>query len=184
MSAKVKGLGHIGFYVHDLDVMKDFYANFMGMTLTKVGPLGAFFSADPEGVDHEIALINGRTSFEDPHWIQQISMRVDSLDDLRDFKRRIHGHGYKLDRIVTHASAIGCYFRDPENNPTEVFWLTGLTSWAQIAIPIDIDRPDEEVMAAVRRSWEAVRNVEMGKAPSPETVDAIRELNSVALGSR
>ena len=39
MSAKVKGLGHIGFYVQDLDLMKDFYENFMGMTLTKVGPI-------------------------------------------------------------------------------------------------------------------------------------------------
>ena len=138
MSAKVNGLGHIGFYVQDLELMKEFYGKFMGMTLTKVGPLGAFFSADPEGVDHEIALISGRTSLEDPHWIQQMSMRVDSLDDLRDFKRRINERGYKIDRIVTHASAIGCYFRDPENNPTEVFWLTGHTSWAQIAIPIDV----------------------------------------------
>ena len=184
MTAKVNGLGHIGFYVQDLDLMKDFYANFMGMTLTKVGPLGAFFSADPEAVDHEIALINGRTSMEDPHWIQQISMRVDSLDGLRDFKRRINEHGYTLDRIVSHASAIGCYFRDPENNPTEVFWLTGLTSWAHVGIPIDIDRSDDEVMANVRLSWEAVQTVEMGKAASPETQDAIRELNAAALGSR
>ena len=184
MSAKVNGLGHIGFYVQDLELMKDFYANFMGMKLTKVGPLGAFFSADPEGVDHEIALINGRTSLDDPHWIQQISMRVDSLDDLRDFKSRILEREYQLDRIVTHASAIGCYFRDPENNPTEVFWLTGYTSWAQIGVPIDIDQSDEEVMAEVRRSWEAARNVEMGQTPSPETVQAIRELNSVVASSR
>ncbi len=184
MSAKVNGLGHIGFYVQDLELMKDFYANFMGMKLTKVGPIGAFFSADPEGVDHEIALMNGRTSLDDPHWIQQISMRVDSLDDLRDFKSRILERGYQLDRIVTHASAIGCYFRDPENNPTEVFWLTGYTSWAQIGIPIDIDQSDEEVMEEVRRSWDVARNVEMGKAPSPETVQAIRELNTVAAGSR
>ena len=184
MSAKVNGLGHIGFYVQDLELMKDFYANFMGMKLTKVGPIGAFFSADPEGVDHEIALMNGRTSLDDPHWIQQISMRVDSLDDLRDFKSRILERGYQLDRIVTHASAIGCYFRDPENNPTEVFWLTGYTSWAQIGIPIDIDQSDEDVMEEVRRSWDVARNVEMGKAPSPETVQAIRELNTVAAGSR
>ena len=34
MSAKIRGLGHIGFYVQDLDLMKDFYANFMVMTLT------------------------------------------------------------------------------------------------------------------------------------------------------
>ena len=184
MSAKVSGLGHVGFYVHDLELMKDFYGNFMGMKLTKVGPLGAFFSADPDAVDHEIALINGRTSLEDPHWIQQISMRVDSLDGLRDFKQRIHAHGYTMDRIVSHVSAIGCYFRDPENNPTEVFWLTGLTSWAQIGIPIDIDQSDEAVMAEVRRSWETVQNVEMGKAPSPETATAIRELNAAAMSSR
>ena len=184
MSAKVRGLGHIGFFVQDLELMKDFYANFMGMTLTKVGPLGAFFSADPEGVDHEIALINGRTSVEDPHWIQQISMRVDSLDDVRDFKRRIHEHGYKLDRIVSHASAIGCYFRDPENNPTEVFWLTGLTSWAQIGIPIDVDMSDEEVMAEVHRVWQTSQKVEMGKPATPETLEAIRELNEVARAGR
>ncbi len=48
MPAKVNGLGHIGFYVQDLELMKDFYANFIGMTLTKVSSMGAFFSADPE----------------------------------------------------------------------------------------------------------------------------------------
>ena len=184
MSAKVTGLGHIGFYVRDLELMMDFYGNFMGMKLTKIGPLGAFFSADPEACDHEIALINGRDSLEDPRWIQQISMRVESLDDLRDFKRRILEKGYQLDRIVSHASAIGCYFRDPENNPTEVFWLTGHTSWAQVGIPIDIDQSDEDVMADVLRSYEAVRDVEMGQPASSETVEAIRELTAAAVASR
>lgn len=89
MSAKVNGLGHIGFYVQNLELMKDFYANFIGMTLTKVSPTGAFFSADPEACDHEIAMMSGRPSLDDPQWIQQISMRVSSLDDLRDFKQRI-----------------------------------------------------------------------------------------------
>ncbi len=65
-----------------------------------------------------------------------------------------------------------------------MFWLTGVTSWAMIGIPIDIDQSDEEVMAEVRRSWEAVQNVEMGKASSPETLDAIRELNAAAVSSR
>ena len=167
-----------------LELMKDFYANFIGMTLTKVSPTGAFFSADPEGVDHEIALINGRTSLDGPELIQQISMRVDTLDDLRDFKKRINEHGYTLERIVTHASAIGCYFKDPENNKTEVFWLTGHTSWAQIGIPIDIDQSDEAVMAEVQRSWEAVQNVEMGKPTSPESQEAIRALRDAAVASR
>ena len=44
MTAKVTGLGHVGIYVHDLELMKEFYGTFMGMTLTKVGPAGAFYS--------------------------------------------------------------------------------------------------------------------------------------------
>ena len=76
MTAKVTGLGHVGIYVHDLELMKEFYGTFMGMTLTKVGPAGAFYSADPDNCDHEIALVNGRASLEDPHLINQISMRV------------------------------------------------------------------------------------------------------------
>ena len=177
MTAKVTGLGHVGIYVHDLELMKEFYGTFMGMTLTKVGPAGAFYSADPENCDHEIALVNGRASLEDPHLINQISMRVDSLNDLRDFKKRIIERGYQLNRIVTHASAIGCYFQDPEGNQTEVFWVTGLPSWAQIGIPIDIDQSDEQVMAEVNRSWDTVKHVAMGTVPTPETFEAIRDLN-------
>ena len=184
MAAKVKGLGHVGFYVQDMDLMKEFYGDFMGMTLTKVGPIGAFFSADPESCDHEIALMSGRKSLDEPTNVNQVSMRVDSLDDVRDFKKRILAKGYQLDRIVTHASAIGCYFRDPEGNPTEVFWLTGLTSWAQIGVPIDIDQSDEQVMADVRRSWDTVKHVEMGNVPSTETFDAIKDLNKAVVANR
>ena len=98
--------------------------------------------------------------------------------------RRINERGYKIDRVVTHASAIGCYFRDPENNPTEVFWLTGHTSWAQISVPIDIDQSDEAVMADVDRSFEVSQHVEMGKAPSEKIRAAIRGLNEAAMASR
>ena len=107
-------------------------------------------------------------------------MRVDTLEDLRDFKRRIEENGYPIDSLVTHASAIGCYFRDPEGNPTEVFWLTGLPSWAMIGVPIDIEQSDTEVVAEVNRGWETVQHVEMGTAPRPETQEAIRELTAAA----
>ena len=184
MTAKVTGLGHVGIYVHDLELMKEFYGTFMGMTLTKVGPAGAFYSADPDNFDHEIALVNARASLEDPHLINQISMRVNSLNDLRDFKKRIIERGYQLNRIVTHASAIGCYFQDPEGNQTEVFWVTGLPSWAQIGIPIDIDQSDEQVMAEVNRSWDTVKHVAIGTVPTPETFEAIRDLNQTVTNSR
>ena len=88
MPAGVKGLGHVGLYVRDLEVMKEFWGGFMGMTLTKCNENVAFFSADPEAVDHEIAVMRGSRPAADPHLVQQISLRVDKLDDVRDFFRR------------------------------------------------------------------------------------------------
>jgi catechol 2,3-dioxygenase len=173
----VMGLGHFGYFVKDLEVMKDFWGNFMGMTLTKSSEGAAFYSADPEGVDHEIAIMQGRPEADDSHLIQQISLRVESLDNVRDFKRRAIEKGYKIDRLVTHASAIGLYFRDPEGNRVETFWLTGLPSWAMISVPINIDRPDDEVMADVRHVWEVCKNVEMGVSPEGELKEAIRKLS-------
>lgn len=176
MSARVMGLGHVGIYVQDLERMKAFYGDFLGMTLTKCNDTVAFYSADPDSVDHEIALVQGRPSAEDPHLLNQISLRVNSLDDLRDFYKRLKADGYQIDRLVTHASAIGCYFRDPEDNATEVFWLTGLTSWAHVGVSIDIDRPDDEVVADVFRVWEKVRGVPMGQKPDEETQAAIQAM--------
>jgi catechol 2,3-dioxygenase len=161
---RVTGLGHVGFYVRDLERMVGFYRDVMGMQVTKQNwRLGiVFLSADPEAVDHEIALMRGRPSAEDPHLIQQISMRAASLDDLRAFLRRLRAEGYRIENVVNHASAIGCYFFDPEGNRTEVFWVTGRPSWVPVANPIDIEQPDEVVLAEVDRLWEQVRHVPVG----------------------
>jgi len=59
-------------------------------------------------------------------------------------------------------SAIGCYFFDPEGNRTEAFWLTGKTSWAVIAEPVDLSQPDEVIMAQVERGYERTRVIPMG----------------------
>lgn len=180
MSARVVGLGHVGVYVQDLELMKDFYQNFMGMTLTKCSDRAAFFSSDPQRSDHEVALALGRPSAEDPHLINQISLRVETLADLRDFHERMKARGLKIQRLVTHLSAIGCYFLDPEGNTTEVFWLTGLPSWVNIGVPIDIDRPDEEIMADIRAMWEQVRHVHVGEKPDAATAARIREMVEAA----
>ena len=176
--ARVLGLGHVGIYVQDLERMVAFYRDVMGMTITKQNwRMGiVFLSADPESVDHEIALMRGRPSADDPHLIQQISMRVGSLDDLRTFHRRLRAEGYRIERVVNHASAIGCYFFDPEGNRTEVFWLTGRASWVPVANPIDIEQPDDVVRAEVDRLWDQVRHVPVGgrMAEEPATLEVTR----------
>ena len=62
--------------------------------------------------------------------------------------------------------------------------MTGLTSWAQIGVPIDIDQSDEQVMADVRRAWDTVKHVEMGNVPSTETFEAIKDLNKAVVANR
>jgi catechol-2,3-dioxygenase len=176
--ARVTGLGHVGIYVRDLERMVAFYRDVMGMQVTKQNwRLGAvFLSADPEAVDHEIALMRGRPSAEDPHLIQQISMRVDTLDDLRSFHRRLRAEGYRIERVVNHASAIGCYFFDPEGNRTEVFWVTGRASWVPVANPIDIEKSYAAELAEIDQLWKKVRDVPVGgtMADEPTTLEIAR----------
>ena len=63
--ARVMGLGHVGIYVRDLERMVAFYRDVMGMITKQNWRAGAvFLSADPEAVDHEIALMRGRPEGE------------------------------------------------------------------------------------------------------------------------
>jgi catechol 2,3-dioxygenase len=162
--ARVLGLGHVGIYTQDLERMVSFYRDFLGMTVTKQNWEAGmvFLSAEPQAADHEIALMRGRPSSEDPHLINQISMRVGSLADVREFHQRLKAEGYKIHRVVGHASAIGCYFADPENNTTEVFWLTGLPCWVPTGDPVDLEKDDDEILAQVHAQWERLRHVPVG----------------------
>src|SRR5258706_16097734 len=125
---RVCGLGHLGIFVRAIERMPAFYRDFFGMQVTKQDPEGRmmFLSSDPESVDHEIALMTGRSADDGPPLIQQTSPREPRLDDLRTFHRNLKEQGYKIDQVVTHLSAIGCYFFDPEGNRTEAFRLTDL----------------------------------------------------------
>jgi catechol 2,3-dioxygenase-like lactoylglutathione lyase family enzyme len=169
----VLGLGHVGIYVRDLERMVAFYRDFVGLTLTKQDWKWGivFLSADPQAVDHEIALVRGRPENDDPHLIHQISLRVDTLDHLRQYHRRLVAEGYRIDQVVNHGSAIGCYFYDPEGNRTELFWVTGYPCWVPYADPIDLEQSDEEIMAAVRgvidrEGWVPMGGLKPELAPS------------------
>ncbi|HEX6511597.1 MAG TPA: VOC family protein [Chloroflexota bacterium] len=176
--AKVLGLGHVGIYVRDIDRMERFYKDFLGLTVTKRDATGTsvFFSAKPAEVDHEIAIMAGRPADENPKLIQQLSLRVESLDDVRQFYRRAKAEGYKIQRTVSHASAVGCYMYDPEGNVIETFWPTGKDSWAVTAEHVDLDESDDAILAKVEDHWQRTRDVPMGGVPRAE--QAVRILGS------
>ncbi len=145
---KVTGLGHVGIYVRDPQRMIDFYSGFLGMSVTDRGPDDwiVFLSANPSVEHHEFAMVRSADHTSDP---QQISFTVGSLADLRTFYAEILDRGYPVEMVVNHGNAIGCYFRDPEENVVEVYWQTG-RDWPQpYADPIDLSKSVAELLALV-----------------------------------
>lgn len=163
--AKVIGLGHVGVFCRDLQKMESFYRDMLGLTITKKRPGSmVFLSSDPHRSDHEIALMTGRPEGDDFNPIQQISLGVDSLQSVRDFHNRLRSAGYQIEHVVSHCSAIGCYYFDPEGNHCEVFWRTPRDCWVPTAAPVDLDAmSDEDIMALVERQYAQFGNVEVGE---------------------
>lgn len=168
--AAVIGLGHVGIYVRDLEKMVAFYRDTLGMRITKQNWRAGivFFSTEPDRADHEIALFRGRPEDADSRMINQISLRVATLDDLRIFHRRLVAEGLRIDAVMNHVSALGCYYFDPEGNRSEVFWVTGRACWVPIAHLIDIEQSDEKVIVEIDALWERLRHVGMGERMANE----------------
>jgi catechol 2,3-dioxygenase-like lactoylglutathione lyase family enzyme len=176
---RVKGLSHFGMFVRNLDTMTEFYRDFLGMRVTKRAPgTGVLLCADMEREDHEIALIVGRPPQENPKLIQQISFRVDSLDEVRAFYHRIKAAGYRIQRTVSHASAIGCYFYDPEGNVVEVCCWSGHESWALVGEAVDLDQSNEAIMVQVDDHWNRVKHIPMGGPTTPDLMKEILQLRT------
>ncbi|MFF0815012.1 VOC family protein [Rhodococcus sp. NPDC003318] len=119
----ITGLGHTGFWVDDLETMRDFYTRVMGLTVTdEDDDLGiVFFSSRPEEEHHEFVLQRGRTAPRGAKLTHQVSWRVDSLESIIEFHKRFRDEGIEVQQEVTHGNAIGIYFFDPEGNRNEVY---------------------------------------------------------------
>ncbi len=144
---KVTSLGHVGISVQDMDKMLDFYTRILGLTVTDGGEgRGVFLSGDPNNEHHEFVM----GPAPDRHTnAQQISFKMGSLDDLRDMYHDIRDYGIDTFRITNHGVAIGCYFRDPENNHVEVYWSTGMDYPQPHGEPIDLDLSTPELISII-----------------------------------
>jgi catechol-2,3-dioxygenase len=129
---------------------RDFYTRVMGLTIADEDLEGrgmVFLSTDPVAEHHEFVLMKGRVSSEDARVIQQISFKVGSIDDMRDFKARLEAEDLQIERIVSHGNAFGMYFFDPEGNRLEVYYKTGYPVPQPHGDPIDLERSDAELLA-------------------------------------
>ena len=145
----ITGLGHVGLFCNDLPRMRDFYARTLGLTISDedLDRGICFLSAAPEAEHHELALVQARDPAQKTHQIQQISFKVKSLDDVRTFHQRLKDAGLKIDRTVTHGIACSVYFYDPEDNRIELYYTTPYSVRQPLGAHIDLEQPDEELLA-------------------------------------
>ncbi|HEU0020357.1 MAG TPA: VOC family protein [Dehalococcoidia bacterium] len=151
--AQTTGLGHVGIYARDLMKMRDFYTRVIGLNVADEDLDGrgmCFLSSDPVSEHHEFVLMKGRKASDEAQLIQQISFKVPTIQDLREYKEMIEAENLKIDRIVSHGNAFGMYFFDPENNRVELYYRTGFPVPQPHGDPLDLSRSDEELLNDAR----------------------------------
>jgi catechol-2,3-dioxygenase len=150
---QTSGLGHVGIYVNDIHKMREFYTKVIGLKIGDEDLDGrgiCFLSSDPVAEHHEFVLMKGRSSDQDTQLIQQMSFKVSSIQDLREFKKIIEDEQLRIDRIVSHGNAFGMYFFDPEGNRVELYYRTGFPVPQPHGDPLDLSRSDEELISDAR----------------------------------
>ena len=58
-----------------------------------------------------------------------MAWRVESLDDLKDFYRRMKDKNVPIDRVADHGVSLGIYFHDPDGNGIEVYYELPRAEW-------------------------------------------------------
>src|SRR5579863_5803694 len=120
------GLAHVGLWTFQFEMMVDFYVSLFGFVVSDRGRQGtrhyAFLTASA-AAHHQLVIVSGRiaTPPQAPGGLNQISFRLPSLEELRDFHFRLGN--YRVSKVVTltHGNAWSVYFHDPEDNRLEVF---------------------------------------------------------------
>lgn len=146
-------LGHTGIWVNDLELMRSFYTEMMGLTVTDedLDKGMVFLSARPETEHHELVLARGRQAGDDVKLIQQISFRIDSVESLLEFHHKFKAAGVRVQQEVTHGNAYGIYFWDPEGNRIEVYYRVPRDVRQPFRKDLDLDQPVEAVLAQAER---------------------------------
>lgn len=162
MSA-VSGLGHIGIHVSDLARARDFYSRVVGLQVTAESEqLGGmvFLSAQPEREHHEVVLIAGRRAGPEVQLLNQISLRVGSLDGLRELSGRFRQAGATIEQVVTHGHSVSLYAFDPDGNRLEFYYKTGEIQPYPFTESVDLGQPDEALLSKVHKVTEERRRSE------------------------
>lgn len=133
MSTRPLYLGHVNLYVRDVERAKAWYEDLLGLHTYEYRPgRAAFLSADREQ-SHEVALMGlgpqAPLQQRGQVGLNHLAWRVGSLDDLKDFYRRLAEKKVPIEAINDHGISLGIYFRDPDGNGVEVYYELPRAEW-------------------------------------------------------
>ena len=119
-------LGHVVFYVKDLERSLGFYRDLLGFK--EVGRIfnGAAAALTSGRTHHELLLIQvgdapGPSSGR-RRGLYHIGIKVgDSLDELRQAKRELEQAGTSIDGMSDHTVSQSLYLKDPDGNEVELY---------------------------------------------------------------
>jgi catechol 2,3-dioxygenase len=133
MSYRPKYLGHVNVYVRDAERAKKWYEEVLDLHTYEYRPgWAAFMSADEEQ-SHEVALMqlgpDAPLQQRGQVGLNHMAWRLESLDDLKEFYRRIKEKKIPIDHIADHGISLGIYLRDPDGNGVEVYYELPRAEW-------------------------------------------------------
>jgi catechol-2,3-dioxygenase len=146
---EIIGLCHVGMHAKNPASLAEFYRDVMGMQVVggsdATSPFGAsaFASSRPGEESHEIAM------FANPQ-LAHHAFKVASLAALKRFHQKIVQRDIPIKFQFLHGVSIAFYFQDPEGNMIEVYWSTGLHHPQPYGEPIDLTRPEAELLDKLR----------------------------------
>ncbi len=138
-------LGHVVFYVRNLQASVKFYSQAVGLTVSGTVFNGRASLLTGGRTHHELLLIevgdaNGPLAGK-RIGLYHVGWKVgESLDALREVRDRIIDLGYSIDGQSDHTVSQSLYLRDPDGNEIELFidnpdfdWRSD-TSWMDVPV--------------------------------------------------
>jgi catechol-2,3-dioxygenase len=145
---KVISLGHMGFYVRDIERSVAFYRDILGLQVSDRSPRGAVFmtAQDRLAEHHEILLAPGRNDDGKVNVLQQVSFRCATVGDVKEFYRVFVENHVPINRCVSHGNTISIYAQDPDGNSVEVYWPSGVDVPQPFGKPMDLSKSESDIM--------------------------------------